>query len=553
MGVRGFQELRRDLGGATLLDRRGLAVLVPTSLATSLLSRDVSDLPGLLGWTIANLIGFLACWGWVELCDRTLFAAKTVRPVPIPAVVAFGASLGLLKAVVTDLAGSGIGLGAPGGAAMLGRGVGTAAIGAIAVPAMAAAQVALERYRTEHRLLVAQLLQGVTGDDAALRTFTDEARRTLREVAPSDADRVLIELVDQRLRPYTHQLWAHSAQLPQQLDLRSVLRITLVHNPLSIPLITIPFTMSAWPVNVLAVGLREGTVRALLSGLTVAAVLLLGRRLRPATPSASAATLHLLAIGATTTVALMLQRIHLFGGMPEPMSVGLPLTIMVWMGVLLIVTGAVTVVRRTQEAVRQEVLCTLGPEALRAVAQQDHDRLVAQRVATLLHADLQGQLIGAARRIAELEDDVAIAAQLEEVDRLLADVTMQHSPDAPGPLDVQLEALRARWQGFVELRIELAHDVTSLTSTASRHVTQAASEAVVNAVRHGLATVVSIRVAMDGAGTIALAVDDDGIGPRDGAPGLGSTYFTATSGDGWSLVASPSGGSTLRIRIPSGA
>jgi signal transduction histidine kinase len=247
----------------------------------------------------------------------------------------------------------------------------------------------------------------------------------------------------------------------------------------------------------------------------------------------------------------VLQWDHLFGGMPRSSTPALWVTVAIWLTVLVVVSGAVTVALRTRAALRAEVLRSVGPEALRAVAMRDHDRLAAQRVATNLHADVQGQLLAAARRIEQLgEDAAARAAELATIDRLLHELPglSMTVPADPVPLEVRLRALEHRWQGFVAVRIECAPDVTDVPAALQERAVQAVSEAVVNAARHGLATAVRADIVVVGPG-LEVRVADDGIGPRDGAPGLGSAYFAANSGGDWSLVAGPEGGSILRVRL----
>jgi anti-sigma regulatory factor (Ser/Thr protein kinase) len=77
------------------------------------------------------------------------------------------------------------------------------------------------------------------------------------------------------------------------------------------------------------------------------------------------------------------------------------------------------------------------------------------------------------------------------------------------------------------------------------------SEAVSNAVRHGLAKNLTITLEKleSIADHIEIVVEDDGLGPRSGKAGLGTELFNATSGVEWSLTAGKTGGSVLRVRI----
>jgi hypothetical protein len=555
--------LRHDVGGPALLDRRWLLLLVPTSLVTSLLTRGVVDLRSLLGWSAANVIAFGVCWSWVALFDATMFRARAQRPMPLTAVVTFGASLGALKGAMTDLSGVALGLGSIPAIETVWRSIGTAALGAVAIPAAAALKVAVERYRTEHALLVAQLLHGInagSGDEARacgaassstsdLHDFASEARAALAASSPEDAAATVLALVDDRLRPYTHQLWARGDAPHRPLDLRSVLVIALRRSPLPYGAIVLPYALSVWPVSVELTGPLAGTLRAVIAGVTLLGVLILARTLRPQAMSARLAGVHLAATVLVATGVQMLQWDRLFGGMPRPSTPGLWFTVAAWLAVLIVVAGAVAVALQARAALRAEVLRAIGPEALRSVAMRDHDRLAAQRIATRLHADLQGQLIAAARRIEELGDDPpARAAELATIDRILEEIPSLGSVPSQAPVGDQLTALEDRWRGFLDLRIVCAPEVVGAASSLQDKAVQVVSEAVVNAARHGLATRVSVELDASGEG-VDVRVTDDGIGPRDGTPGLGSTYFAAVSGGEWSLVANAEGGSMLRVRL----
>jgi len=561
--------LRHDVGGRTLIDRRWLLLLVPTSLVTSLLTRGIEGIPALLGWSVANGVAFAACWVWIELFGRTLFRGRAIRPVPIPAVVLFGASLGALKGAMTDVAGSVLGLGPITLVDTVWRSVGTAMLGAVAVPAVAALHVAVERYRTEHALLVAQLLQGVAHEaqldqdelsaagvqqSSDLQRFATDARAALASLTtstPEGAAATILRLVDERLRPYTHELWARSDAPHRELDLRSILIIALRHNPLPYAAIVIPYALSVLPVSIELTGTARGLLRSAVAGITLLATLAIARRLRPPVGRQVATSLHLvLAIGVATAVQVA-QWDHLLGGMPRPSTPGLWVTVAIWLSMLTVISGAVAVALRTRAALRAEVLRAVGPEALRAVAMRDHDRLAAQRIATRLHAELQGQLVAAARRIEQIGDDPeARVAELATIDRLLREL-----PELSAVQTVQTEALaerlfdvHQRWRGFIEIRIACDPEAAHVASSLQDRAVQVVSEGVVNAARHGLASSALVEVRAEQGG-LEVRISDDGIGPRDGAPGLGSTFFAANSGGDWSLGARPEGGSILRVRL----
>lgn len=551
--------LRATVGGASFLARGPLLLLVPTSLLTSLLSRDITDLRGLAGWTVANLLAFLACWGWVAFGDRVLFPMRDERPVAVPLVVMFGASLGALKGAATDLAGALLGLGELAGSAAVWRSAGTAVLGAVAVPAVAALAVAVERYRTEHALLVAETLgrmrdtmadgERSAGDSVGLSVFIVDARRTLDGVDASEAAATIVRLVDERLRPLTHELWASGDAPPSELDGGALLSIAVLRNPIPLAGIVVPYTLSVVPLSVQAVGPLVGTLRVAVAGLSLLLVLVVARALRPERRGPIAAVSHLTLSLLVATAVQIAQWDRLLGGMPEPSSAALWVTVGTWLTGLVLVAGAVAGALRDRDRVRGELLRVIGPDALRAVALEDHDRLEARRVATRLHGDLQGRMIATARRIEEHVGDVrAVERELAMLDSLLAGFVDERAVDEQEALVPRLDALARRWRGFLVLSLDLDDAAQALVGEASERVVQIVDEAVVNAMRHGLAT--HVRVCVTAVpGLVTVTVTDDGIGPRDGRPGLGSRFFDLASGGDWSLVPGQDGGSVLTVRV----
>jgi signal transduction histidine kinase len=552
--------LRHVVGGTAFLARGPLLLLIPTSLLTSLLSRGIEDMIELIGWSVANLLAFLTCWGLVALGDRGLFAARAERPVAVSLVVAFGAGLGALKGAATDVAGAALGVGELVGGAVLWRSAGTAVLGAVAVPAVAALKVTLDRYRTEHALLVAERLARLrgpgdrsflaAGERVGLPAFIADARQMLAGIDASEAATTIVRLVDERLRPLTHALWASGDEPPAELDAGSLLRIAVLRNPFPLAAVVLPYTLSVWPTSVQVAGPLVGTARAVVAGFGLLVVIVLARTLRPARRSSSVTVLHLgLTILAATAVQIA-QWDRLLGGMPEPSSVGLWVSVGTWLTLLILVGGAVSGALRDRARVREELLRVVGPDVIRAVALEGHDRLEARRVATLLHGDLQGRLIATARRIERHGDDApAVDGELAMLDRVLAGFDVDGCVTERYSLLEQLNSLIERWSGFITLRLEMDAAARLLVDHDAERVARVVEEAVVNAVRHGLASSALIVIEVDGSG-LAVAVTDDGIGPRDGRPGLGSTFFDLASGGAWALTAGQDGGTVLSMTIP---
>lgn len=553
--------LRAVLGGPAFLHRGSLALLIPTSLLTSLLSRELAGVRGVLGWTAANLIAFLACWALVAVADRTVFRRRAQHAVPVSAVLGFGALLGALKGVTTDLSGVGLGLVDLVWTGTAWRGVGTAALGLVAIPAVAAFHVAVERYRTEHAVLVAQQLAGLdtprpttdTARASLLAPLAASLRTTLRAAAPDAAAATIRSLVEDQLRPAMEAMWVEGGRVPVRLDVRSLLRLALTRNPYPLRSIAAAYALSVLPTSVELAGPGMGTLRTLVAGVTLAATLGLARALRPRSGPLTIGGLHLVGTVGVATAVQILQWDRLFGGMPVPSAPALWVTVGVWIAALVLVGGAVAIALRERSAVRAELLLAVGPEVLRSIALQDHDRMLAQRVATRLHADVQGRMLAAARRIErDGHSDESVARELQALDEMLDSLPELARAEGSAGLGTELERLVSRWRGFIDVRLAPECDglveVLRGSPDLEERVAQVIGEAVTNAVRHGLArtATVNLDVGEDG---VVVTVTDDGIGPRAGAPGLGSAYYAAASAGDWSLWAGDAGGAVLRVRV----
>jgi anti-sigma regulatory factor (Ser/Thr protein kinase) len=70
-------------------------------------------------------------------------------------------------------------------------------------------------------------------------------------------------------------------------------------------------------------------------------------------------------------------------------------------------------------------------------------------------------------------------------------------------------------------------------------------EALSNAYRHGSATAVGIVATEERGGAATLDVVDNGYGPRDGDPGLGSVLLDQWTESDWTLESTTGGGARL--------
>jgi signal transduction histidine kinase len=113
-----------------------------------------------------------------------------------------------------------------------------------------------------------------------------------------------------------------------------------------------------------------------------------------------------------------------------------------------------------------------------------------------------------------------------------------------------LEALRSDWEGYAVIKWEKLPE--NLSSSQERPIIALVQEAVTNAIRHGFAKMVEIRISQKNQQNVLyLEVLDDGTGPlgKRVRKGLGSRLLDELSNDNWSLEFRKSGGGRLVAEV----
>jgi len=211
-------------------------------------------------------------------------------------------------------------------------------------------------------------------------------------------------------------------------------------------------------------------------------------------------------------------------GLP-PLSVALAGA---FVGVLLVIAHLVTARRAATEA----ELVAVNERLASSVALIRRRRaLVRRRLAFVLHGSLQGALHAAAIRLREVEtvDGAVVAAIRGEIAAAFA--RLEPDRTATGILRTRatIDEIVAVWEGMrtVEVRVEgEAEAGLSGDPDADLAAAEVIREAVNNAIRHGGARTIEIRVATTSPEVLAVSVRDDGGGLQPaGRSGLGSALY----------------------------
>jgi signal transduction histidine kinase len=169
-------------------------------------------------------------------------------------------------------------------------------------------------------------------------------------------------------------------------------------------------------------------------------------------------------------------------------------------------------------------------------------RRESRRRANQLHGEVQSQLVSTAL-LAETGGQIGravLVSQLKSIQRVLSDEDSNTTS-----LVAMLDRLKSRWRGFIEITFDFAQ--AEIPTEIQGEVYLIIEEAVQNSHRHGLADRCEVAVNSEADG-LMITVIDNGVGSRNGNPGLGSALF-ADHDPNWSLLPLESGGSKLSVKI----
>ena len=195
----------------------------------------------------------------------------------------------------------------------------------------------------------------------------------------------------------------------------------------------------------------------------------------------------------------------------------------------------------------------LDEERVTTLARGRLGALVARDAARTLHGPVQARLAACAVAIdaaVQARDVEAYAAALLQAQEILhAPLTVDSQRLDERTVDEVLTGVVGLWRGLVEIEVIVDPRVAACAGATAYGVERVIEEGVTNAVRHGSATEIVIDIQPDGS-NIAVVVTDNGTGPGDGAPGLGSTHLDEITDSQWSLKAALGGvGSSLTALV----
>ncbi|MEN9955239.1 MAG: hypothetical protein RLY34_46 [Actinomycetota bacterium] len=550
-----IRNLRADLGGKSFLDKRIYFALSPLYFFNSVLISRHS--PGVENWLwlgLINLIALAICWAWIEICARLFFSNRKENPVPIYQVILFGLSLGSIKGLATAATAVAVGFESNLLDSINSRTLQTAFLGVMVVLGASAITAAQNRYQEERDLLIAERVQEITKSTEFrelsseiiqdLKTFVSQAKTQLRE-QKEPASKVIMDIVEQGLRPLSHKLWERENNKFANYVPGELIRLALLNKRFFAAPTAGFYAVITIPPALFYNGVADAVLRTLLGALIIFTGFSIGG-LIPARTLSSAIGVYVSTL-VLTTFGIMTLSTALLGSLPIADPISISIAIFIWFVEVTLVLGIARVMRENHLEVRRELLRLLGSEGIKSDVRASSNLLLNREFANYLHGSIQNQLISSALRIERLGNDPKeLLRELAEVERLLDSAGTFSRVTQTGSLFEQLNDLKYNWAGFVEITIDVPIGNLNLPPILGRQLAQVANEAISNAVRHGHAKAAHISI-LQTTNQVQISVVDDGLGPVKKKAGLGSKFFDSVAPGGWQLAAGSAGGAVFTL------
>jgi signal transduction histidine kinase len=182
---------------------------------------------------------------------------------------------------------------------------------------------------------------------------------------------------------------------------------------------------------------------------------------------------------------------------------------------------------------------------------QDEALRVQYDIARYLHGNLQSRMmsLGLTLKMSQQHDEESMSSAMSIADSLLNSPFAEYLDQHTRTLVEEVDFAVGKWDGLLNVKTDIEDLDEKLSFVQKRAIGAVVEEALANALRHGFAKEVDIRIYQGKTG-ISIDITDDGIGPRMQKPGLGTRLYDLVAINGWSLQYRLDGfGSILELRI----
>ncbi|MEX1210489.1 MAG: hypothetical protein WEA35_06395 [Candidatus Nanopelagicales bacterium] len=227
------------------------------------------------------------------------------------------------------------------------------------------------------------------------------------------------------------------------------------------------------------------------------------------------------------------------------------LTVLVSGGVIWLTSG-VSEWRAPQAELLRIYAEDLDAARIEMLVQAEILRSITREAARALHGSVQSKLtacIVALDRSSQTGDVKAHAEAVARARMILSDSwAVPPQSEESGSIHDAVRVKVSLWQGLASITAYVDASLSTVRGPLARRVSDVVEEGMCNAIRHGMADAVSVhveRVEEGEASCIRVRIVDDGTGPGESTPGMGSAYLDEVCQGRWTRAALPEGGCSL--------
>ena len=387
---------------------------------------------------------------------------------------------------------------------------------------------------------VAKSVSATRSTLASALTYADS------ELALRDIAQALRAAVDRDIRPMSRELWAQSPPGDVRLSWGTLFRLSCYEKPF--PLLIIA-TLTIGLGLPLSLSLPDPGAGVMVHFLQVGLLLVYLWLVDHYVPSRGARGYWLAVVGSSVSVLLPSLAVTGFDLSAADRRFWFT-TALFGVPLLVVFASIVTGLAGTREAVLERVRKYVDETSVARELSERELRFASQQLARHLHSSLQGRLMAISLELEQAADEGRGSAMREVLNRLdtLLETPLVGAFEVDA-VDVEsaLQKLIAEWSAVADVTLDYQANWSGPLEHG-RLVVGIAEEAIANAVRHGHAKHIVLRVHGAGADAIVI-IENDGATPPVGQPGLGTRWIDQVSQTDWSLDPMEGGGMRLRVRL----
>lgn len=346
------------------------------------------------------------------------------------------------------------------------------------------------------------------------------------------------------VRPLSKSLWARTVKNEGRLGFIGIVRNIVTQQPFRPLTVVLIYLTATTAESITILGWMVGLLTLLVGIALITIILTAGNRAMADNPRHHAAIFLCTIFIVELTGLLSFPTRSQWG--TTPFTWGEFIASVVLGTAVILASSALGTIRTHRDDVARTFRAEIDRELIESHAHSRQIAQLARESARILHGGVQTRLIACAvaiERAAATEDVEAFRAALQEAHAVLAG-PLNSSVDESATLLDEVERKVSLWSGLCTIELQIDPSCVDVRGRLARDVGRVVEEGLTNAVRHGGASTIRVEISATDSAVLVI-VTDDGSGPEDYSPGLGSLLLDSVSQD-WILGAGPTG---TRLRV----